>query len=389
MTALHAKPANHKHSYIFTSESVSEGHPDKVCDQISDAILDAYLAQESHSRVACECLTTLDRVILSGEVTSTKPIKVEPIVREVIKNIGYTDPKQGFDYKNCEIQNYLHAQSDELKCNTGAGDQGLMFGYACKQTKSMMPVPIELAHQLLINLRAARKSGSIPCLLPDAKSQVSFRFEGRKPRGIESLVISTHHQQLCGITFDELKEEIIQKVVYPTLTKMADELSFDSQNLKILINPLGEWCKGGPGADTGLTGRKIIVDTYGGWAQHGGGAFSGKDPTKVDRSAAYMARHIAKSVVGSGLADECLIQFSFIIGQERPESVMVETFGSGKVPDTKIEEFIRKEFDLTVMGIIEYLGLAKPIYLPTATYGHFGLNVKDTSWEKIRTLKLG
>ncbi|MCB5265412.1 MAG: methionine adenosyltransferase [Candidatus Cloacimonetes bacterium] len=386
MTALHAK-ANRKQGYIFASESVSEGHPDKVCDQISDAILDAYLAQEPRSRVACECLATLDRVILSGEISSTKgiEIEVEPIVREVIRKIGYTHKDQHFD-DNCEIQNYLHPQSEELNCNTGAGDQGLMFGYACNQTKSLMPVPIELAHQLLVNLAIARKSGSIPCLMPDAKSQVSFRFEGRKPRGIESLVISTHHQQLCGISFAELKEEIIQKVVYPTLAEMRNELSFDEENLKILINPLGEWCKGGPGADTGLTGRKIIVDTYGGWAQHGGGAFSGKDPTKVDRSAAYMARHIAKSVVGSGLADECLIQFSFIIGEERPESVMVETFGSGKLPDSKIGEIIEQEFDLTVMGIIEYLGLARPIYLPTASYGHFGLNMKDASWEKIKKL---
>ena len=387
MTALHAKQANRKQGYIFTSESVSEGHPDKVCDQISDAILDAYLAQEPRSRVACECLATLDRVILSGEITSTEGIKVEvePIVREVIRKIGYTHPDQGFD-DNCQIENYLHEQSGHLNRNEGAGDQGMMFGYACNQAKSLMPIPIELAHQLLINLAKARKSGSIPCLLPDAKSQVGFRYEGRKPRSVECLVISTHHQQLCGITFAELKEEIIQKVVYPTLTEMADELSFDSQDLRILINPLNEWYEGGPGSDTGLTGRKIIVDTYGGWAQHGGGAFSGKDPTKVDRSAAYMARHIAKSVVGSGLADECLIQFSFIIGQKQPESVMVETFGSGKLPDSKIEEIIKKEFDLTVMGIIEYLGLARPIYLPTASYGHFGLNVKDASWEKIKKL---
>ncbi|MCB5262134.1 MAG: methionine adenosyltransferase [Candidatus Cloacimonetes bacterium] len=385
MTALHAKQAGQKQSYIFASESVSEGHPDKVCDQISDAILDAYLDVDPASRVACECLATLDRVILSGELRSSQSIEVEPIVQKVIRDIGYTDAKLGFDDK-CQIQNYLHKQSAELSINKGAGDQGLMFGYACNQTKSLMPVPIEVAQQLLINLAIARKSGSVPCLLPDAKSQVSFRFEGRKPRAVESLVISTHHQNLCELSFADFKELITQKVVYPTLTQMGAELSFDDRDLKILINPLGEWHEGGPGSDTGLTGRKIIVDTYGGWAQHGGGAFSGKDPTKVDRSAAYMARHIAKSVVGSGLADECLIQFSFVIGQEEPESVMVETFGSGKVPDTQIEEIIRKEFDLTVLGIIEYLGLDRPIYLPTAAYGHFGLNMKDASWEQIKKL---
>ncbi|MFA5667484.1 MAG: methionine adenosyltransferase [Candidatus Cloacimonadaceae bacterium] len=385
MTALHAKQTGSKQSYIFTSESVSEGHPDKVCDQISDAILDAYLAQDPQSRVACECLATLDRVILSGEIKSSRSIEVEPIVREVIRKIGYTDPNRCFDY-NCKIQNYLHEQSAELNKNTGAGDQGLMFGYACNQTKSLMPIPIEVAHQLLINLAKARKSGSIPYLLPDAKSQVSFRFEGRKPKAVESLVISTNHQDLSDDDYADLKAAIIEKVVHPTMTEMGDEQSFDSPNLRILINPMGSWSKGGPGADTGLTGRKIIVDTYGGWAQHGGGAFSGKDPTKVDRSAAYMARHIAKSIVGSGLADECLIQFSFVIGQKQPESVMIETFGSGKLPDIRIEEIIGQEFDLTVLGIIEYLGLAQPIYQPTATYGHFGMNMKDASWEKIKKL---
>ncbi|HCM14798.1 MAG TPA: methionine adenosyltransferase [Candidatus Cloacimonas sp.] len=384
MTALHAKPSGQS-GYIFTSESVSEGHPDKVCDRISDAILDAYLRQEPLSRVACETLCTKDKVILSGEINSGGIIDVEPIVREVIRNIGYTYADKGFDDK-CEIINLLHEQEGDLARNEGAGDQGLMFGYACNQTKSMMPIPIEVAHQLLIDLAKARRDGSIPCLLPDAKSQVSFRFEGRKPKSLETLVISTHHQAICELEFEELKQAIVEKVVYPTIRKMEEEVRFNADNLKILINPLGRWHDGGPAADTGLTGRKIIVYTYGGWAQHGGGAFSGKDATKVDRSAAYMARHIAKSVVGSGLADECLIQFSFVIGDAAPNSVMVETFGSSKIPEHEIEAKILKEFDLTVLGIINYLALRKPIFEPTASYGHFGMNTKDCTWEKIKIL---
>lgn len=385
MTALHAKDSNAKHGYLFTSESVSEGHPDKVCDQISDAILDAYLRQAPLSRVACECLATKNRIVLAGEITSSSTIDVEPIVREVIKNIGYTCPDQGFD-NNCEIQNYLHAQEGALARNEGAGDQGLMFGYACSQTKSLMPVPIELAHHLLIHLARARKTQSIPCLLPDAKSQVSFRFEGRKPKELDTIVISTHHQDICELGFEDLKHAIIKQIVYPTLAEMEDQAQFDARHFKIKINPLGRWHDGGPAADTGLTGRKIIVDTYGGWAQHGGGAFSGKDATKVDRSATYMARHVAKSIVGSGLADECLIQFSFVIGECEPISIMVETFGSGKMPDHEIEALICKRFDLTVKGIIDYLDLNRAIYLPTASYGHFGLNALEQSWEQIKYL---
>ncbi|MDY0318572.1 MAG: methionine adenosyltransferase [Candidatus Cloacimonadaceae bacterium] len=385
MTALHAKTAGPGNGYIFTSESVSEGHPDKVCDQISDAILDAYLGQHPLNRVACETLTTKDTVILSGEITSQKTIDVEPIVRDVIRKIGYTHPDKGFDH-NCRIINLLHEQEGDLARNEGAGDQGLMFGYACNQTKSLMPIPIEVAHQLLYNLAQARKMNEIECLLPDAKSQVSFRFEGRKPKELETLVISTHHQSICEMGFEDLKQAIIDKIVYPTINEMENEVRFDAAKLKVLINPLGRWHDGGPAADTGLTGRKIIVDTYGGWAQHGGGAFSGKDPTKVDRSAAYMARHVAKSIVGSHLADECLIQFSFVIGDKAPVSVMVETFGSGKMPDHEIERIITREFDLTVKGIIDYLDLRTPIYLPTASYGHFGLNTHGFSWEKIKKL---
>lgn len=385
MTALHAKDRGQQSGYLFTSESVSEGHPDKVCDQISDAILDAYLGQEPLSRVACETMATENRIILSGEITSSATFDVEPIVREVIKKIGYVHPNKGFDF-NCEIQNYLHAQEGDLARNQGAGDQGLMFGYACSQTKSLMPVPIEMAHHLLINMAKARKDNSIPCLLPDAKSQVSFRFEGRVPKALDTVVISTHHQDICELEFEDLKQVIIDKVVMPTIAEMEEQVRFDPRQVKIMINPLGRWHDGGPAADTGLTGRKIIVDTYGGWAQHGGGAFSGKDATKVDRSAAYMARHIAKSIVGSELATECLIQFSFVIGDSEPVSLMVETFGSGKIADSEIEALIRKRFDLTVKGIIDYLALNRAIYLPTASYGHFGLNAIEQSWEQIKYL---
>lgn len=385
MTALHALDKPDKSGYIFTSESVSEGHPDKVCDQISDAILDAHLAADPRSKVACETLVTENRVVLSGEISSHAELDIEPIVREVIKNIGYTNPNKGFDH-NCIIDNYLHAQELALEENTGAGDQGLMFGYACSQTKNMMPIPIELAHKLLLNLANARKSGEIKCLLPDAKSQVSMHYIGRKAVELKTLVISTHHNNICETEFEELKQQIHNLVILPTIAEIEDESKgfFETKNCEIKINPLGRWHDGGPAADTGLTGRKIIVDTYGGWAQHGGGAFSGKDATKVDRSAAYMARHIAKSVVASGLAAECLIQFSFVIGEQMPVSLMVDTFGSGKVSDTEIEKMIGRNFDLTVAGIIDYLDLRKPIFLPTASYGHFGRN--EFSWEKVKNI---
>lgn len=385
MTALHATETDANSGYVFTSESVSEGHPDKVCDQISDAILDAHLAQDPLSRVACESLATKNRLILSGEINSRAHVDIEPIVRKVIRDIGYIHPDKGFDY-NCQIQNYLHAQETALAQNEGAGDQGLMFGYACNQSKSLMPLPIELSHVLLQKLAKARKEGSIPCLLPDAKSQVSIRYRGRKPVALDTVVISTHHQEICEVEFDELRNCISEKVVIPTLRAMQEEQDFEIKNAVIKINPLGRWHDGGPASDTGLTGRKIIVDTYGGWAQHGGGAFSGKDPTKVDRSAAYMARHIAKSIVANGIATECLIQFSFVIGEDKPVSLMVDSFGSGIMKDTQIEKLILDEFKnvLTVKGIIEYLDLRRPIYLPTASYGHFGQNASEQTWEQIK-----
>jgi len=383
--ALHALDKTDRNGYVFTSESVSEGHPDKVCDQISDAILDAYLAADPRSKVACETLATENRVILSGEISSKATVDIESVVRKTIKEIGYTSPDKGFDY-NCQINNYLHRQEIALEENTGAGDQGLMFGYACSQTQNLMPLPIELAHKLLLNLATARKNGTIKHLLPDSKSQISMRYLGRKAVDLKCLVISTHHNILTELEFEELKEQINQLVIIPSITDIEDGCKgyFETKNCEIKINPLGPWQDGGPAFDTGLTGRKIIVDTYGGWAQHGGGAFSGKDATKVDRSAAYMGRHIAKSIVASGLADECLIQFSFVIGEHKPISLMVDTFGSGKESDAEIERIIAKNFDLTVSGIIDYLDLRKPIYLPTASYGHFGRD--DFSWERVKKI---
>jgi len=390
MSALNANLPCDKNAYVFTSESVSEGHPDKVCDQVSDAVLDAYLAQDPNSRVACETLCTKNLLIMAGETSSTKKLDLdlESIARKVIKDIGYIYPDKGFGF-NCKIQNYMHNQEADLARNTGAGDQGLMFGYACNQTRQMMPIPITMAHDLLLKLSTLRKDGTLPQLLPDAKSQVSMRFCGHKATSLETLVISTNHQPLDEKGFAQLKEAITELVIYPTIQAMEDDehTTVKANNYEIKINPLGMWEDGGPAADTGLTGRKIIVDTYGGWAQHGGGAFSGKDATKVDRSAAYMARHIAKSVVASQLADECLIQFSFVIGEKEPVSLMVDTYGSGKMKDAEIERLIRASFDLTVQGIIEYLDLKRPIFLSTAAYGHFGRDDGNFTWEKVKTLK--
>jgi S-adenosylmethionine synthetase len=390
MTALHPQKKNVENKFVFTSESVSEGHPDKVCDQVSDAVLDAHLKIDPLARVACETLVTEDRLVLAGEISAQKTISVEEInsiARKVITDIGYTHTEKGFDY-GCRIDNYLHRQEQALNNNKGAGDQGLMFGYACNQTLQKMPIPIEMSHKLLIRLAKARKDGIIPQLLPDAKSQVSFNFENRLPVNLDTIVISTHHQPVDDKGFEALRESIRELVIRPAIAEMEaqSEHYFDTDKCKIMINPLGMWTDGGPAADTGLTGRKIIVDTYGGWAQHGGGAFSGKDATKVDRSAAYMARHIAKSVVASSLAQECLLQFSFVIGDEKPVSLMIDTFGSGVQPDHVIEDIIRSTFDLTVIGIIEYLDLRKPIFLPTASYGHFGRDDQDFSWEKVKLL---
>lgn len=388
MTALNKTENTIANDFVFTSESVSEGHPDKLCDQVSDAILDAYLEGDCKSRVACETLATTDRLIIAGEITSLHTVDIEAVARQTIKEIGYIYPHQGFD-TTCEITNLLHQQEIALRDNDGAGDQGLMFGYACNQTRHYMPIPIALAHQLLLRLAEVRKNGTIAALMPDAKSQVTMGFVERNPNELKTIVISTHHKEMQQSGFLDLRQAIQELVVLPTIAEFEAESrhAFSVNTCDIKINPLGPWTAGGPANDTGLTGRKIIVDTYGGWAQHGGGAFSGKDATKVDRSAAYMARHISKSIVAAGLADECLIQFSFVIGESSPVSLMADTFNSGKVPDLEIEKIINKNFDLTVKGIIEYLDLRRPIYKQTASYGHFGRLDLDLPWERIVPIK--
>jgi S-adenosylmethionine synthetase len=383
---------NKPRTFIFTSESVSEGHPDKVCDQISDSILDAHIAQEPMAHVACETLATENLVVLSGEISSQVDLNVEEIVRNRIREIGYTLKGKGFA-DDCKILNLLHSQEGALRDNAdveGAGDQGLMFGNACHQTKQLMPVPILLAHKLVLKLAKLRKDGTLPFLMPDAKSQVSFNYEHRNPISLESLVISTHHQQLSKSDFMEMKNEIVDLVVKPVLHEVMNDCRLDfrwNENI-FQINPLGMWEDGGPAFDTGLTGRKIIVDTYGGWGRHGGGAFSGKDGTKVDRSACYMARHIAKSIVASEIADECEVQFGFVIGETQPVSLMIDTFGTGDIPEELIIDHVRKNFDLSVKGIIDYLDLRKPIFTQTAAYGHFGRDDLNLPWEKTILLKI-
>jgi S-adenosylmethionine synthetase len=380
--------------FLFTSESVSEGHPDKLCDAVSDAILDAFLMQDPNSCVACETLSTADNLVISGEITSNASLDIEKVAVKTIEKIGYNIPEKGFD-QNCHITNFLHAQESALKNNAsrenpGAGDQGLMFGYACKHTKQLMPVPIVLAHRLVQKLTDVRKRGIITELLPDSKSQCTFRFVDREPVELMNALISTSHIPLTAEGFQDMRAKINEFVILPALNEIREECNsdFDIANMETMINPLGMWEEGGPAADTGLTGRKIIVDTYGGWARHGGGAFSGKDATKVDRSACYMARHIAKSVVGSGFAAECEIQLSFVIGNHQPVAVMVDTFGTNQIAEHEIEKIIRNNFDLSVRGIIDYLDLRKPVFANTSAYGHFGRTDIDFTWEKIKRLDI-
>ncbi|OGX11455.1 MAG: methionine adenosyltransferase [Omnitrophica bacterium RIFOXYB12_FULL_50_7] len=367
-----------KGHYFFTSESVSEGHPDKLCDQVSDAVLDAYFAQDPNSRVACECLATTDRLTIAGEITSKAKVDVEKVARDVIKKIGYVDPKIGFDYKTCKIDIALHTQSPDIAMGVdtgGAGDQGMMFGYATDETEELMPLPIMLAHKLVRYLAAVRKSGKIKYLRPDSKSQVTIEYENEKPVRVEAVVLSSQHDgdvTLPTITKD-LTEKVIKKVIPAEL--------LDSKT-KIYINPTGRFEVGGPHGDTGLTGRKIIVDTYGGMGRHGGGAFSGKDPSKVDRSAAYFARYVAKNIVAAGLAGSCEIQVSYAIGIAEPVSIRVDTFGTNKVSEEAIAEAVRKVFDFTPRGIIKTLDLLRPIYNKTAAYGHFGRSESGFTWEK-------
>jgi S-adenosylmethionine synthetase len=368
-------------SYLFTSESVGEGHPDKMADQISDAILDAILAQAPTSRVACETLTKTGLVLVAGEVTTNAVIEVEHIVRQVVLDIGYDHSDKGFDGTTCAVLNGLGKQSQDIAQGVdrkspeeqGAGDQGLMFGYATNETDSFMPAPIIYSHRLVEKQQEVRKNGKLPWLRPDAKSQCTFRYENDKPVGIEAVVLSTQHSP--DISLKDLQEAVMEEIIKPVLPA-----KWLNKNTQYHINPTGRFVIGGPMGDCGLTGRKIIVDTYGGFARHGGGAFSGKDPSKVDRSAAYAARYVAKNVVAAGLADRCEVQVSYAIGVAKPTSVMVETFGTNKVPEQKIIDAVNKNFDLRPYGIVKMLDLLKPVYRKTASYGHFGRD--EFSWEK-------
>ena len=367
-----------KGRYLFTSESVTEGHPDKIADQISDSVLDAILAQDSTARVACETLVTTGLAIIAGEITTSCYVDFPKIVRETIKDVGYTRAKFGFDSETCAVLSSIHEQSPDIAQGVdpgGAGDQGLMFGYACTETPELMPLPIMLAHKLVRGLSDARRSGVLEYLRPDGKSQVTVEYDGYKPVRVDTVVLSTQHSST--INNDTLREDITDRIVH----KVIPGDLMDNKT-RILINPTGRFVVGGPHGDAGVTGRKIIVDTYGGAAPHGGGAFSGKDPTKVDRSACYMARYVAKNVVAAGLADRCTVQLAYAIGVAEPVSVLVDTHDTGIIPDEKISDIIRANFKLTPRGIIETLDLRRPIYKRTAAFGHFGRTEPEFTWER-------
>lgn len=369
--------------YLFTSESVTEGHPDKICDQVSDSILDEIISQDPDSRVAVEAMTTTGIVFVAGEVTSTAKFDAQDVVRRTVRNIGYDGLKHGFDGNSCAVLTSIHEQSPDISMGVsknedgvqGAGDQGLMFGYATSETPELMPLPITLAHKLTMRLAAVRKEGTLDWIGPDGKSQVSVIYEDAVPKNIDTVVVSTQHME--DVSISQVREEVISKVIKP----ICDDLINNST--KFLVNPTGRFVIGGPVGDTGLTGRKIIADTYGGMGRHGGGAFSGKDPSKVDRSACYMARYIAKNIVSSGLASKCEVQLAYAIGVAEPVSIMVDTFNTGKINEEKIESQVREIFDTTPLGIIETLLLKRPIYKKTAAYGHFGRNDPDFSWRKL------
>ena len=372
-------------NYLFTSESVSEGHPDKVADQISDAILDSILEKDKLSRVACESLVTTGMVLIAGEITTSGWVDMPHVVRETIKEIGYNSSEMGFDYQSCAVLTSIDKQSadiavgvDEgtgLDLDQGAGDQGLMFGYACSETKVLMPMPITYAHRLMKRQSEVRKAGLLPWLRPDAKSQVTIEYEDSKPKRVEAIVVSTQHSP--DVDYEDLKEGVMEEIIKPIIpSKMIDD------NTKYFINPTGRFVIGGPVGDCGVTGRKIIVDTYGGMGSHGGGAFSGKDPSKVDRSSSYMGRYVAKNIVASGIASEVEVQIAYAIGISKPVSINVHTFGTGKIDDEKIKNLITDHFDLRPKAIIQHLDLLRPIYRKTAAYGHFGRERAEFTWEK-------
>ncbi|HEV2705565.1 MAG TPA: methionine adenosyltransferase [Pyrinomonadaceae bacterium] len=364
-------------SYLFTSESVTEGHPDKIADQISDAVLDAVLSQDETGRVACETLVTTGLVVIAGEITTKASVDFQQVARETIREIGYTRAKYGFDCDTCSVLTAIDRQSPDIAMGVdtgGAGDQGLMFGYACNETRELMPLPIQLAHQLSRRLAEVRRNGALPYLRPDGKSQVTVEYRDGRPFRIDAVVISTQHDP--QVSNEQLRQEVLTQVIHKTVSQELMD-----QNTKYHINPTGRFVTGGPQGDAGLTGRKIIVDTYGGYAPHGGGAFSGKDPTKVDRSAAYMARYIAKNIVAAGLADRCLVQLAYAIGVADPVSVLVDTGGTGRLSENSLADLVREHFRLTPQGIMETLKLRRPIYRKTAAYGHFGRDEEGFSWE--------
>jgi len=367
-----------KGRYLFTSESVTEGHPDKIADQISDSILDAILTQDPVGRVACETLVTTGLAMIAGEITTSCYVDFPKIVRDTIKDVGYTRAKYGFDYETCAVLSSIHEQSPDIAMGVdpgGAGDQGLMFGYAVRETEELMPLPIMLAHKLVKGLSTSRREGLLEYLRPDGKSQVSVEYDNGRPVRVDTVVVSTQHS--ADVSAERIREDVTEMIV-----KRVVPESMRDKNTRVLVNPTGRFVVGGPHGDAGVTGRKIIVDTYGGAAPHGGGAFSGKDPTKVDRSACYMARYIAKNVVAAGLADRCMVQLAYAIGVAEPVSVLIDTYGTGLIAEEKISELVRAHFKLTPRGIIEMLDLRRPIYKKTAAFGHFGRSEPEFTWER-------